>query len=143
MKLKKALKEKNKLVGKLNEDLMKLQTYNSVEENSERAYDPRESLESVIETVSQIVELKTSIHRANAKVYDKIFRLAELKSLVKNIKNLDCTSGKRSPQWGSESPVVKTTVITVLERDALVKEIEGQIEVIQEMLDEHNSKTSI
>jgi hypothetical protein len=142
MKIKKALKEKSKLVAKLNDEIIKLHTYNSVEESSERAYDPRLSLDQAIQTMDQIIELKTKIHKANSKVYGYIFRLSELKSLVKNIKSMDCSTGKQT-RWGGETPTIKTSVISVVERDLLVAKLEEQIEAIQELLDEHNSKTSI
>ena len=142
MNIKQALKEKNKVVNKNAENLERLQKYNSIEVESERAYDPRKSMEDLINGVNELVELKTSIHKANIKVYDKIFRLSELKSLAKQLKTIDCSSGKIHSYRGME-PVVKKSEISFVERDLLVKKLEAEIEIIQDELDTHNAKTKI
>jgi len=142
MNIKTALKEKNKQVKKNSENFQKLSQYNSVEEGSKRPYDPRESLSSWIEGVESLIELKTKIHKANLKVYDKIFRLSELKSVVKQLKGLDCTEGKQRT-YRSEEPQIKNSVISLLERDSLVSKYEAEIEALQEDLDTHNGKTKI
>ena len=143
MKIKKALKEKNKLVSKLSSEFLKVSAYNSVEEGTTPPYDPKQALETVMSTIDQLVDLKTRIHRANAKVYDKIFRMAELKSIVKQIKSVDCTSGKTSDRWSRETPIVKVAAISVVERDQLVEKIEAEIEKLQEELDAHNAKVNV
>ena len=142
MNIKKALKEKNKLVAKITESYIKVSTYNSVVDGSERSYDPKISLDEWKKSIDELVVLKTRIHKANSKVYDKIFLLSELKSFVKQLKQIDCTSGKKVERYGNEV-VSKTTAISLVERDNLVKEYESQIESIQEELDTHNSKTKI
>ena len=75
MNIKRALKEKNKLVAKIAEEKMKVQIFNSVEVGAERPYDPRIALEEWISNIDKLVELKAKIHKANSKVYDKIFTL--------------------------------------------------------------------
>ena len=82
MNIKKALKLKNKLVLQVSENYQKVSAYNSVEEGSKKPYDTRESLEAYNSSVNELIELKTKIHRANGPVYDKIFRLSELKSMA-------------------------------------------------------------
>ena len=142
MNIKQALKEKNKQLKLISENYQKLVTYNSVEEGTERPYDPAKSLEDWMNGIQDLVELKTKIHRANTKVYDKIFRLAELKSVAKQLRNLDCTTGKYSG-YRSAEPIIKNAVIGLLKRDEMIKEIEAEIETIQEELDNHNAKTKI
>ena len=125
------------------EAFSKLTSYNSVEVDTERPYDPRTSMNEWLKGVEELVELKAKIHRANAKVYEKIFRLAELKSIVKQLRHLDCTSGKHNTGYRSQEPIMKMTEITLVERDAMVKKFEDEIESIQEFLDNHNAKTKI
>jgi hypothetical protein len=140
--IKQALKQKNKQLKLNMENYSKLTSYNSVEEGAERPYNPEVSMKEWMQGVEDLIELKAKIHRANAKVYDKIFRLAELKSMVKQLRNLDCSVGKQS-SYRREEPVVKTTVITLIQRDEMIKKLEVQIEEIQEELDAHNAKTKI
>ena len=149
MNIKRALKEKNELVAKIAEEKMKVQIFNSVEVGAERPYDPRIALEEWISNIDKLVELKVKIHKAkihkaNSKVYDKIFTLAELKSLVKQLKSIDCSSGKQAANRHSqEKDIVKESVISLVERDNLVKKFEEKIKVIQEELDNYNAKTKI
>jgi hypothetical protein len=145
MTVKQALKLKNKLVKEITEELQKAQSYNSVEVGSLRPYSSSESLEKVSTLTNQLIELKTKIHQANSPVYDKIFRLSELKSLVSKIKVLNCTEGTSTDYYSrrSENPPVMTSEISILERDGMVKIMEDEIESIQDELDTHNALTQI
>jgi hypothetical protein len=70
---------------------------------------------------------------------------AELKSQIKNLKSLDCTAGKYNEggRWGNSESVIRHSEITVTERDLIIKDLEAQIEHIQEELDTHNHNTEI
>jgi Asp-tRNA(Asn)/Glu-tRNA(Gln) amidotransferase C subunit len=145
MNVKKSLKEKNRLVKEIQELYGRLSQYNSVEVGNVRPYSPKDMLEQVNQKSNELVELKTKIHNANAPVYDKIFRLSELKSTISRLKSLDCTEGVSTDYYSRnrENPPVKTAEITVVERDEMVKFMEGQIEVLQDILDYHNQNTEI
>ena len=145
MTVKQALKLKNKLVKEITEELQKAQSYNSVEVGSNRPYSSSESLANVSTLTNQLIELKTKIHQANSPVYDKIFRLSELKSLVSKIKVLNCTEGTSNDYYSrrSENPPVMTSEISIVERDGMVKIMEDEIESIQDELDTHNALTQI
>lgn len=145
MTVKQALKLKNKLVKEITEELQKAQLYNSVEVTSPRPYSSSEALEKVAKLTNELVELKTKIHQANSPVYDKIFRLSELKSLVSKIKMLNCTEGTSTDYYSrrSENPPVMTSEISIVDRDSMVKIMEDEIESIQDELDTHNALTQI
>ena len=91
-----------------------------------------------------LIDLKTKIHRANIGVYDKIFRMSELKSLAKKLSQINCDEGKVTDRYlrGAE-PSIKTAEISVVDKDVRVKSIEEEIERLQEELDTHNATTSI
>lgn len=141
MTVKQALKEKNKLTKQINGLVVRIQKYNSMEEGSVRTYDPREDMDNLTTTVTRLVTLKTQIHNANAKVYDKIFRLSEYKGLVKYLRSIDCTEGKtnESRRYGESATIIKTTVFDQVEMDNLISYYESEIEKIQEELDVHNA----
>jgi len=143
MKVKQALKYKKKLAAKMNQEFVKVNMYNSVEEGTTRVYDVKEAMENWIKMGQELVELKTKIHLANAPVYGKIFRMSELKSQLSNLKQLDCVDGKHFDRYGRGEAVVKTAEINILGRDQIVSAIEEEIEKLQEELDEHNATTSI
>jgi Asp-tRNA(Asn)/Glu-tRNA(Gln) amidotransferase C subunit len=145
MNVKKALKEKNRLVKELQELYTRLSQYNSVEVGNVRPYSPKQMLEEINQKSNELVELKTKIHKANTPVYDKIFRLSELKSTIARLKSLDCAEGVSSDYYSRnrENPPVKTAEVSVVERDEMVKFMEGQIEDLQDILDNHNQNTEI
>lgn len=146
MNIKKALKEKNKLVKEANEYYNLFSAYNSVEEGSNRPYDAKSMFQSWSETTEKLIDLKTRIHKANAPVYDKIFRLSELKSMVSKLKSVNCTEGKITNRgWRGESsdPVIMVSEMGIVERDEKVKGLEIEIEKIQDELDAHNATTEI
>jgi hypothetical protein len=145
MNIKKALKEKNRLVKEILDLHTRVATYNSVEVGNVRPYSAKESMELLNQKSNELVELKTKIHRANDLVYQHIFRLSELKSMIARIKNLDCNEGIVQDYYSRnrETPAVKETEISIVERDEMVKHMEGQIEEIQDILDYHNQITEI
>jgi hypothetical protein len=145
MNIRQGLKEKNKLVKEIQDLHVRLATYNSVEVGNVRPYSPKDTMELINQKSNELVELKTKIHKANVPVYQHIFRLSELKSMITRIKNLDCNEGTVQDYYSRnrETPTVKETEITIVERDEMVKHMEGQIEEIQDILDNHNQITNI
>lgn len=146
MTIKQALKYKNKLAQKINEAWQKVYTYNSYEFGESRPYDVKEQLTEYFKLTNELISLKDKIHQANRPVYYKIFELSELKSQVSKIKNLDCQEGKiqdRYSRMSGEVPIVKSAVISILDKDKMVADLEEQIERIQEELDTHNATTTI
>lgn len=145
MNIRQALKEKNKLVKEIQDLYVRISQYNSVEVGAHRPYSPKQLMEIVNQKSNELIELKTKIHLANAPVYDKIFRLSELKSTITRIKNLDCTEGVSNDYFSRnrENPPVKTAEISIVERDEMVKHMEEQIETLQDILDTHNQNTQI
>lgn len=146
MTIKQALKHKNKLSKKIAEEILKVSHYNSVEEGFIRPYDINESYQKYFNMVGELVDLKNKIHLANAPVYHKIFRLSELKGMVSNLKQLDCSEGKVTSRYGrsmGEEPTIKTSIISVKMRDEAIETLEAEIENIQEALDHHNATTTI
>ena len=143
MTVKQALKEKNSLLKRINDAMAKVTTYNSIDEGNVRPYSTRDQLIMVKDLTDELVRLKTRIHAANAPVYHKIFELSELKSLVKRINGIDCSEGKVTDRYHRGEPAIKTSEITVVERDTIVKDFEEQIERLQDELDTHNATTHI
>lgn len=143
MTIKQALKEKNRLIKAIDDEFKKIQTYNSIDESNTRPYSTQTSLENILVLEDALIDIKTQIHRANMGVYNKIFRLSELKSLAKKLNQIDCSEGKVVDRYSRSEAVIKTAEITVIDRDTRVKMIEEEIELLQEELDTHNATTSI
>jgi hypothetical protein len=142
MNINKALKQKNKLVVKANDAYRRFSTYNSFEENSHIPYDARESYNQWINLTNELVELKTKIHKANLAIYDKIFRLSELKNLVSKLKNVSCNEGTSTNNYTGIQTKTKA-VMSINERDELIAKFEDEIETLQDELEVHNATTKI
>lgn len=143
MTIKQALKEKNRLIKAIEDEFKKVYAYNSIDETNVRPYSTVNSLSNIMILEEGLIELKTNIHRANIVIYDKIFRLSELKSLAKRFSQIDCSEGRVVDRYTRGETSIKTAEISVIERDVRLKSIEEEIERLQEELDIHNATTSI
>lgn len=143
MNIKQALKHKNKLAKKIQETAQKISRYNSVEEGAIRPYNVSALLEQLENYTNEMVELKTKIHLANRDMYSFIFRLSELKALVKHLRGVDCTEGLNISlsRFAESNTSVKTSVIGRIEMDTLIENFESEIDSIQDKLDIHNNTT--
>jgi hypothetical protein len=142
MNVKQALKVKNKLVTDLKANFEILKKYNSIEEGNPRRYSMEETLDKITTLSNELVELKTQIHRANAPVYDKIFALAELKGLVKELKKVPTDEGKQTERYGSVVSV-KEVELNIVDIQKKVDILTLKIEELQNELDIHNANTTI
>jgi hypothetical protein len=143
MNIKQALKKKNVLVNEIKQEFVKANTYNSVEVGNKRAYSASVALQNYFDKTNELIALKTAIHIANAPVYDKIFRLSELKSVVKYLNALNCQEGKEQNRYGSVEPRILEVEIDIVKRDTMVKTFEVEIDKLQEELDYHNATTEL
>ena len=121
MNVKQALKAKNKLVAEIKECYRILQTQNSIEEGNPRRYSVKKKLEDIAELTDELVQLKARLHRANAPVYDKIFQMAEIKGIIKELKKMDVSEGKQTERYGSVVSV-KEVDMNLIERDEIIKQ---------------------
>lgn len=144
MNVKAALKEKNRLVKEINDCYVKMLSYNSIDVSNTRPYSSKELMSRIIELTNNLITLKTKINKVNLPVYDKIFRLSELKNTITKIKNMDCTEGTSTyySRIGETQPI-KTSEISIIERDEMVRDMETEINKIQDYLDNHNHNTLI
>ena len=142
MNVKQALKVKNKLVTDLKANFEILKKYNSIEEGNPRRYSMEETLDKITTVSNELVELKAQIHRANAPVYDKIFALAELKGMIKELKKIPTDEGKQTERYGSVQSI-KEVELNVTDIDNSISILETQIEELQNELDVHNATTNI
>jgi hypothetical protein len=145
MNIKQALKYKNKLAKKIAETAQKISRYNSVEEGAVRPYDVNELMGVLQNYTNEMVELKTKIHLANRDVYSYIFRLSELKAMVKNLRSVDCTEGLNVAfsRFSENSSNIRTSIIGRIEMDNLIEKVESEIDSIQDKLDIHNNSTQL
>lgn len=142
MNVSQALKQKNKLTVELKKQYQIAQKFNSQEEGNVRRYSVQDALDKAAELTIELINLKTKIHLANAPVYDKIFRMAELKGRIKELKKIPTEEGKTEARYSSVVSV-KEVEININQLDEMVQTLEARIEEIQAELDVHNATTQI
>ena len=142
MNVSQALKQKNKLTIELKKQYQIAQKFNSQEEGTIRRYSVQNALDKAAELTMELTDLKTKIHLANAPVYDKIFRMAELKGRIKELRKIPTEEGKAESRYSSVVSV-KEVEINITQLDEMVQFLEARIEEIQAELDVHNATTQI
>ena len=145
MKLAKALKQKNKLAGEVAQLKELLAQQNSRSTKQKFDYNNQEVLANLRAKINELVATKAAIGAANAEVYPKIFRLAELKGLVTTLKGLSTKEGVYAESLGYSQSVEVEYVAQIkkAEADQLVEELEKEIQELQDALDEFNFTRSV
>ncbi len=141
MKLSKALKDKNRVAGELAELKALLQKQNVRASTQAFDYDAQDLLARLRVKLDELVKVKTAIAQANVTVYDKIFRLAELKGLSALLKTLDTKNGvfkENSGVYGSAYDIEYIAQLKKTEVDRLSAETDAEIQALQDALDEFN-----
>ena len=146
MKIAKALKLKNQLAGDLAQlkDLLTKQNSRSTKQKFD--YENREVLTRLRARLDELVKVKAAVAAANAEVYDKIFRLAELKGLVTTLTGLDTKAGVFHEGRGFGEAAYEVEYVAQLGKvdvDKLVAELNAEIQSLQDGLDEFNFTRSV
>ena len=146
----KALNLKNKLVGEKDRLFRLASANNSRLETAKTNYDVASLFVEFEKTVVKLTAVKAAISTANAMVYDKIYRIAELKSMAANIKTIntdesDCEDQvyNRTTQEMEKKITKRIVVIKNIDIDKKISEIEAEIEKFQDELSAFNHLTQI
>ncbi len=145
MKLAKALKLKNQLAGEVAQlkELLAKQNVRSSKQKFD--YDNPEVLTRLRAKLDELVRVKAALV-ANAEIYEKIFRLAELKGLVAALTTLETKSGVFHEGRGFGEATYEVEYVAQLGKvdvDKLVAELKNEIQRLQDVLDEFNFTRSV
>jgi len=116
MKIAKALKLKNQLAGEVGQLKELLTKQNSRSTKQKFDYDNREVLTRLRAKLEELIKVKAAVAAANAEIYDKIFRLAELKGLVATLTSLTRKPACFTKVAASVSRATKSNTLPSLER---------------------------
>ncbi len=145
MKLAKALKEKNRLVGEIVRLKAIIERENSRDEKSTSKVDRDDLWVRLANATESLISIKAAIFSANAKVYDKIARMGELKDRAQWITGLNTQDGVfENPSYRSE-PTTRTMVAHKKQADIdiMTTALQEQIAALQDELDAYNATTEI
>lgn len=146
LSLAKALKLKNKLVKEVNSHLKIVQKYNSYESTKKPNFDAKAAYVDYTTSLDRLVALKSAIANANGPIYNKIYKMAELKGMIKNLQGVDTQEGKVDRTLGYGQPSKEVEIIALFsDKDIaeIIKNNEAMLEKLQDELDSFNHTTEI
>jgi hypothetical protein len=143
MKLFKALKLKNKLVGEIANKKNLFLENNSFIEGQTKYYDSIKVLAEIEQYTKDLLNLKMAINTANIPIWKDIFNLSEAKSILSSLNSLTTTEGIIKHRQGFVGEVTNeyTVSINELKKNELIAKYEKIIEETQDKIDIFNHVT--
>lgn len=139
--LAKALKVKNRLVGKITAVKQAIVNYNSVEQTAEK-FDTAQALELYKQLTAHLINLKDTISRANSSIQKLIYELAEVKGSAVFYATIPTRHGTFTQPYTDEKAVY-VAKLRKPDMDTQITVLQARIDEIQDMLDEFNGKTTV
>jgi hypothetical protein len=144
--LAKALSIKNRLAGRLSQARSNVETYNSVlvdqkGEAAPGAVDVRAEYDRFLAIQEGLIVVKAAIQKANVPIYEDVLRLAEKKALLQMLNGLNTKQGTEPGYAGIEYRYAAT--VSKPEILEMVRRIEGEIDKIQDGLNQFNATTRV
>lgn len=141
--LAKALKIKNRLVGRLAKVQADIQMFNSVPEGQAGQVDVPDLVQAREALGEAIVGLKTAINDANREAQRDIYALAEKKATAQFLAGVCTRHGPQPPVYPSTVEVNYIAALKKADVDAQVAGLEKDIDRLQDRLDQFNHDRKI
>jgi len=140
MNIRKALQEKNKLTGKIQNLFARMRDNNITEDGQTKPYNSQKVLEEIREETNKLIDLKVKIQLANSPTLIDIYRMSELKTMIRQLRYMECNDGRKI-----QSGIITYLFATIKaeERDDLIQTLEDEIEKLQEKIDAFNFRTNL
>jgi hypothetical protein len=145
MNIAKALKVKNRLVGRIANQQLIITRENCRRDDNVSMVNVEAEFEVLQNLVNELVNLKTQISVASTPIFGKIVQMQEQKAFVNYLRSISTREGVEIESYGQT--VVKeykwTSFINDVKKDILIKELEDSINALQDEVDNFNAITSI
>jgi hypothetical protein len=142
MKLARALKEKNKQAKELQTLISRAVSNNSRVKGAITHYDPKALMVEVDAKLREYVNFKTQLFQAAAEIRNKIFLLSELRSLRQTLQSMSTTEGVQKDRYDNNATEYVVS-INAVEKDAMLKTLDTEIDQLQEEIDAFNATKNI
>jgi hypothetical protein len=141
--LAKALAIKNRLAGRLTQARSNVEKYNCVQtgQRDAQTVDVRAELDRHARLQQALVTVKAAIQRANQPVLEAILRLGEIKATIQMLDQLETKQGREAMYGGVE--MTYDSVIRKPEVLDRIRQLEGEVDTLQDALTQHNAATRI
>ena len=134
----KALKIKNRLVGRLAKVQIDIQVFNSVPEGQAGQVNVPVLMQTRAALVEAVVALKTAINEANRQTQRDIYELAEKKATVQFLAGVITRYGPQPAVYPNTTEVNYIAALKKADVDAQVVKLENEIDQLQDRLDQFN-----
>ena len=151
MNISKALKEKNRIAGRIAKLQAQVAKYNRYKKDSVREFSSRELLKSLQEEWAYLIDIKSKIAKANAGISDKLVQLTEAKAELSFWNGISNTGP--SEEIVSESKYLNGTYVNVdvtmicdvssKDVQTNINRVQKLIEDLQDEIDDYNASTKI
>lgn len=141
MKIAKALKQKNVLIKEINRLKKLIADNNQYVEPNKPKFDVIDLNYEFLMKLSELISLKEKIAKANISINEKIYKMAELKGIASFYSILPCEDYVKYDINRNET--VTKSIISKVELDSKIKEIEKEIQDLQDEIDYFNQTTDI
>jgi hypothetical protein len=141
--LAKALKIKNRLVGRLAKVQADIQAFNSIPEGQAGQVDVPALMQAREALVEAVIGLKTAINDANREAQRDIYALAEKKATAQFLAGVCTRHGPQPAVYPSTTEVTYVAALKKADVDAQVARLETDIDQIQDRLDQFNHDRKI
>lgn len=144
MKLSKALKVKNRLVGEIKTISDEICEHNCYTDENMYTLNTHEHLKLLMDKINNLVQHKIAIQMATRDILPKLIEMTELKALISMIKTIPTKEGKSHLGYGQH--LVTTDWKSQLNKEnvkILIKELQERVEALQDEIDEYNATTTI
>ena len=139
-----ALKEKNRVAGRLAKARELVGRENSKDKNVPRGIDVSETYALAKTLRDRLISIKSAISEANSPIVSKIIELDEVKSEISYLNGLDVKEGKFVS--GSYRTRIETDLDAVIRQPQVLDEVtalQARADRLQDELDEFNATTKI
>lgn len=146
MNLSQALKTKNRLAGELVRQQQILRRENARRSDSVSGVDCKAVWERILKLSEELGAIKGKITTANIGIYPALERMAELKSRISFVQELEKREGPEVTYVGRDQEQVTytwTSFINQEKSDALVLELQAEIDKLQDQVDAYNATTEV
>ena len=142
--LARALKERARIAGKLSRNFAIINSENSALKGNVRQFDLRALFDENMELHRKIVQIKQAIAQANANIVGKMVEMAELKSLIAKLRQINTCAGiKIHNTYSGEVREVWEVVFSASELTNMADELEKKVEQLQDEIDEFNALNKV
>jgi hypothetical protein len=136
-----ALKMKNRLVSQIKELDTNIKVFNIREDGTPVEYNTLDLFKQRLELTDKLVKLKTAIAVANQPIVGKIYEQAELKGAMALLKGVVTTGRRHRASDGTVTTF--TPMIDNKFKDMAIKDMEVELDKLQDELDTFNHSTQI